>query len=505
VSRGRRLRGHSLVWLGWLLVSAAGCPSSGRTLGEECSSTGDCRDELQCLEGTCTPRCQTHAACGDGYLCDGDGLCNQVFSAIGDACRRELDCGPGQACALDAIDNDGDGVLAATCQADQPGVVTGGACEVDDDCRNHICALGRCTQLCIDDGDCPDLACVTLPRPGANSAPTFQGCLQDSGTLSTSIKMTAAHQEIRVAVPSNAISFAVIAEIDDDSQQVGASSIKSPSGDDLYLSPNEPAEFYENSVRHRHTNSISTIVIPTTPLVEIETGAYLFEIGSFFELGGNGTAIPEVTVIYKLGSAATLKLHLNFLNLTDHPCPEVGDLNAASAQGMGDFRSAYVSELQRIMTNAGINLATTDITYRDIDNRPDLDGLDLDDLADLLRLDDQADGISIFFVRSINPTGILAVAGGNPGPPLLSGSAASGIAVSVDTLCYREWNEIARASAHEIARYLGLFRNLEPDGYSDPIPGGSEPANLMYFSEEPGGTALSAGQKAVLQLYPGLR
>ena len=502
--RGRRIQGHSSVWLGLLLVGVAGCPASGRNLGEPCSSTGDCRDELQCLVGTCTPRCQSHAACGDGYLCDGDGLCNQVISTIGDGCLRELDCGPAQACVLNAIDNNGDGKLAATCQTDQPGIVTGGACDQDSDCRNQICSLGRCTQLCLDDSDCPDLVCVTLPRPGATSSPTFQGCLQGSGTLSTSIKLSAAHQEIRVAVPSNAISFAVLAEVDDDSQLVGASLIRSPSGALLYATPFSPEEFYQNPLRHRPTHSISTILVPNTTTLAAETGAYLFEIGSFFEAGGTGTAIPEVTVVYKLGIGTTLDLRLGFLNLEDHPCHDVEQLDATSAQAMGDFQSVYLAELRRILTSAGITLGS--VTYRDIDNRPDFDGLNLEDLDDLLRLDDEANGISVFFVRSINPTGILAVAGGNPGPPQLSGTAASGIAVSVDTLCYRDWTVIARASAHEIARYLGLFRNVEPDGAPDPIPDSdSTPANLMYFSEESVGTELSDGQRAVLQLHPGLR
>ncbi len=502
MSRGRRRRGHSPVLLGLLLVGAAGCPNPGRGLGEECSSTGDCRDELQCLGETCTPLCQTHSACGDGYLCDGAGICNLVFSAIGDPCRRELDCGPGQACVLDAVDSDSDGVLAATCQDDQPGVVTGGACEQDDDCRNHICALGRCTQLCIDDSDCPDLACATLPRPGPTGAPTFQGCLQGSGTLSTSIEMTAAHQDIQVVVPSNAISFAVVAEIDDDSQRVGASYIESPSGTPLYRTPFGPDEFYDNALRHRPARAISTIVVPNTPALAIETGAYQFSIGSFFEAGA-GTAVPEVTVVYKLGPATTLDLHLNFLNLEDHPCSDVDQLDATSAQEAGDFHTVYLAELRRILASAGITVGR--ITYRDIDNRPDLDGLNLDNLADLLRLDQDSDGISIFFVRSINPTGVVAISGGNPGPPLLAGSAASGIAVSVDTLCYRHWPVIARASAHEIARYLGLFRNVEPDGKPDPIPDSdTATTNLMHFSEESVGTELSDGQRTVLHLHPGL-
>ena len=124
----------------------------------------------------------------------------------------------------------------------------------------------------------------------------------------------------------------------------------------------------------------------------------------------------------------------------------------------------------------------------------------------MLQLTDDPNGVTIYFVRSITPAGVLALAGGNPGPPRMSNTSASGIAVSVDTLCYRDWTVVARATAHEIARYLGLFRNREPDGANDPIPDSdSTPDNLMFFTEDATGTTLSLGQRTVLQYNPVLR
>ena len=115
--------------------------------------------------------------------------------------------------------------------------------------------------------------------------------------------------------------------------------------------------------------------------------------------------------------------------------------------------------------------------------------------------------VSIFFVRSIEPEGNQLLTGGTPGAPL-PGTGASGIAVALDSLCYRDWTVLARQTAHGLARHMGLFRNREPDGvpgHVDPINDSSDGMdNLMHWSEF-GGTELSAGQRDVLKDSPVLR
>ena len=79
---------------------------------------------------------------------------------------------------------------------------------------------------------------------------------------------------------------------------------------------------------------------------------------------------------------------------------------------------------------------------------------------------------------------------------------------AADTLCYRSWTQLARQTAHGIARHMGLFRNREPDDVAthvDPIADSDESLdNLMHWSEF-GGTALSEGQRKILQASPVLR
>ena len=90
-------------------------------------------------------------------------------------------------------------------------------------------------------------------------------------------------------------------------------------------------------------------------------------------------------------------------------------------------------------------------------------------------------------------------------PPGRPGTRASGVAIATDTLCYADWTYLARSTAHEIARGLGLQRSVEPDGYEDQLTGengsGYETTNLMYFSDH-GGSTLSGDQKEILRRNP---
>jgi hypothetical protein len=128
----------------------------------------------------------------------------------------------------------------------------------------------------------------------------------------------------------------------------------------------------------------------------------------------------------------------------------------------------------------------------------------------LLTLGKYADGVNIFFVRTMSPVGIQGFA---PGPgPGLAGTRQSGVVVSADTLCYRSWSNVARLTGHEIARYMGLYRNRElranlEDPIADSPSAEADPAtenNLMFFSEL-GGTSLSRGQIDILLRSPALR
>ena len=109
----------------------------------------------------------------------------------------------------------------------------------------------------------------------------------------------------------------------------------------------------------------------------------------------------------------------------------------------------------------------------------------------------------------MSPAGVQAF-GPNPGPAGLASTPdvgiQSGVIISVDSLCYESWAELARLTTHELARYMGLYNNVEFDGHVDPIGDSDQSSsNLMYFSEVGGGTSLSTNQVKILGRSPVLR
>ncbi|HEV7555973.1 MAG TPA: hypothetical protein VGO00_10980, partial [Kofleriaceae bacterium] len=176
-------------------------------------------------------------------------------------------------------------------------------------------------------------------------------------------------------------------------------------------------------------------------------------------------------------------------------------LNAQTAQTLAGFQTDYLSELRGIFVPAGITIEAA--SYEDIAGHDVLMSPEPGDLGNLLALGTHTAGINVYFVRSILPAGVQAF-GPNPGPAGIAGSRQSGIAIGVDTLCYRSWGQVARLTAHEIARYMGLYHNVELNTsnhptWRDPIDDSTDSSvNLMYFSES-GGTDLSPGQDEVLQ------
>ncbi len=504
-----------------------GCPGGDGYIGESCDGHGSCARRLQCVHGVCVPRCQRATDCGDGYACDAEGLCVEATGRSGDACTSEVDCEAGLSCQLDPTIDD-TGRLRASCAPHNPGRPAGSECNTDLDCRNGTCALGRCVDLCAETRDCgAGLACMSIPRveDPANGA-LFDGCLPASGTLVWDIPVQAPSAEILIPIPDAARSATVVMRVDDVAQRVGAERVFSPSDPESspsYEKPCEPApqgcsdvqaadELFAQRLRHLPAAGQSVLQIPTSSAVPLEAGAYRMRVSSFRSNGSQGSAIPHVTVVTKMDDALTLDLHFYFLDLADHPCRDgeqlgAQDLDATRAKTATLFQEKFVGTLRTILAGGGLELGQT--TYEDVDNHPELDGLALGDAGALLSLGAHSVGLNVFFVRTLSPVGLQAF-GPNPGPAGLAGTRQSGIVVGIDTLCYRTWSELARLTAHEAARYMGLFHNVELEveqhpTWRDPIDDSDDASsNLMFFSEH-GGRDLSPGQREILTKSPVLR
>lgn len=453
--------------------------------------------------------CELDRDCDDGFHCDADHQCVPVISEIGQPCSREGDCGPGQTCSLTTVDTDGDGVadaLAPTCQEQSVGLGTGAMCVEDASCATGVCAIGRCVELCAQTTDCPSgTACVGIPRIAVRAAPLFDGCLQAAGTLETAIAVDAVRSLVSIPVPANALSFTIVADVGRTDQAVGTVKLTSPSGELLYQRPaaTDEVTFWTQPVRYAPDLQISSMLVPNSSAVKLAAGAYEAEIASFLPGGGVGTLVPDVKVVYRLGTAGhILDVNLYFLDLAGHPCPGA-DMSAALAANSPLIQDQFLPAWRGAFAQAG--LALGDITYHDVTGRPDLDSLQPAELPDLFALSDSdVPALNVFVVRSLDPLGVQALSGGSPGP-LDHGTMHSGVVITADALCLASWFNLGRVTAHEAAHYLGLYHNVELDGHVDPLSTTDQGVdNLMYFGAG-GGTQLTAEQQDILTRSPILR
>jgi hypothetical protein len=282
--------------------------------------------------------------------------------------------------------------------------------------------------------------------------------------------------------------------------------VSSPTKATLYDYRDDP---YVDPVRHQPALGQSVLAMPSTPDAPLVAGAYTLAIRSLkppFAIDSIGTASPEVTAVVKLDASVILDLHFYFLDLDDHPCAaafgSAGTLTAASATSTF-FQNDFLGKMRQVFAHGGVALGT--MSYEDLRDHPDLDGLDVANAPALLALGAHDVGINVFFVRSLSPVGLQAF-GPNPGPAGIGKTAQSGVIVAVDSLCYASWTALARMTAHEIARYMGLYNNVELDAsHLDPIGDSDESsANLMFYSGF-GGEELSPGQRDILSRSAVLR
>ncbi|MDB4954237.1 MAG: hypothetical protein JWO36_1806 [Myxococcales bacterium] len=505
----------SLALLAGLVLAVAGCPGGGAAIGERCSDNGDCASSLQCVANVCASRCQRAPECGDGYACDKDGFCVTATGQPGDSCASEVECAAGLACELEGSNVTDNGLLRASCVVENAGRPAGAECDKDGQCRNGTCALGHCADLCADTRDCgAGTSCTVIPRIETTifpNTPKFSGCLLSHGSLRWPIPIRSTSQTVLLPVPDSARGVSLTFTVDDPNQLVGVTEMYGPTNgtarlvdaDEDYRTQGD--HYYISPVRHRLDFGQSVLAMPSSPSTPLESGAYQMTVASKRLPYASGTATPSATAVIKLDSSVSLDLHFYFLNFDDHPCSDSfgTKLDAQIAQTAAFFQRDFIGSLRTLFTHNGIVLGT--VTYEDLRDHPELDSLDVANTPSLLALGAHDVGINVFFVRSLTPVGLQAI-GPNPGPAGVGGTRQSGIVVGLDTLCYRSWSQLARLSAHELARYMGLYDNVEVDGtHVDPIMDSDlSSGNLMFYSEFGGGD-LSADQRNILSRSPVLR
>jgi hypothetical protein len=513
-----------------------GCPSGTCTAYggyevclRDCSVTADCgRADYQCFQGTCRPNCAIDDDCGPGFICP-DGTCQEKpGTPIGGDCVVNEDCAS-QVClnkkCVQACDRDSVCPSAQTCYINPVGqtkplpttqllpiciakrgtAAPGTACTADKDCDRGSCSLGLCTEMCTTNSDCRSgtTCAVNVALVDNRSGPTFKGCLPQKALIEID------NPKGNVPLPSTGQTFSIYTFVDpfDFDLAVGVTMLTDPAGAMIYTQPASDTEFYALPVRYLPTEASSTMLVPNSPRVTLMAGLYKFTFAS------SASAVPTSRVYMKLGdgppSTGSAPLNLYYTDLT-------GACQAMTfTQLKNGAISSTINRLQTIFQQAGITVSKTNFidvsasvsnslrvaTANGTAMLPDLDML----LQNATAGPGLTAGLDVVLVRTItdpmgNQSGVLGIAGGIPSNPVL-GTAHSGVAVSVETLCFGGSPVFASTIAHEVSHSLGLFHNIEQDAsvhdpLTDTLTDGKN--NLMYWLED-SGEHLSAQQGQVIR------
>jgi hypothetical protein len=500
-----------------VLVQGDGCPAGAAcTAVNEASAVcmalcggirGPCRDGYVCApsgrDSVCQARCVNDRSCRPGFGCNKlTGVCEVGLrepGPIGAPCLQDSQCLSGT-CMTETATNGAwsGGYCVRACSAteeDQPCPGNDGVCAVapqSDGSRYHLC-LGSCTTSV----DCrPEYFCsahagtstadalgVCLPRceklgcgagficdkavgacvvDATSSAPVVERINLGQTLLS---RRGADFKTFSVAVPSDAVSFTMIASALNPDVTVALIQVTTPGGQVVFDYFDPTASAFRGPVA-LYVGQPMAALYPNSPRLTLVPGSYQLV------LAADSSALSEakVDVLIKKQSGVlqggTLPVGLWFTR-QQH-------LTAQTARTDTRFQDA-LTQLTQIYAGVGIQLGP--FTYTDLTG-PDAEALaviqDSVQLGQLFSHASSSDGraLNFFFIDQFNlegGTGVIGVSGGLPGPPGVPGLPRGGVAVALSLLIGRS-DMLAETMAHEGGHYLGLFHTTERTGQTfDPL------------------------------------
>ena len=252
------------------------------------------------------------------------------------------------------------------------------------------------------------------------------------------------------------------------------------------------------------TEAVTATLAPNTPEVELTGGEWTFRFAGVSLQGFAAHGPVEVYALLKRGPAhmaqGVLPLHFYFTGSRGW--------TAEAAPDSADFGRA-LDHMATLYAEIGVTVVP--MTYQDID--PSFREITMDyygqspELHELYSQSVHDDGVNLFFVDSLGPPGspIGGIAGGIPGPNLISGTSRSGVVINA--AMDFDPKGVGHVMAHETGHFLGLFHTSEITmggaGINDPLDdtpeGRAGVSNLMFPTAGSNDASLTEDQGFVIR------
>lgn len=295
-----------------------------------------------------------------------------------------------------------------------------------------------------------------------------------------------------VEAPEGTVSITIIAD-GGDTSDMDISGIMDPYG--LRIVTDGLSDPIGKNLSQGYGQSTVAFTFPHSDSYSLKPGVWSFNITHYASPDGGPRDVSVYTIVKdKMGEELDVNVWIVAI-------PDYSGENDASLRKM-------LSEFDRLIKTAGVSLGDIKInvlsgpdaerlTILDINTDANFNGQP-DDLDELFKFSSQVDNdyLNLFLVRSMGAS-VIGYAGGIPGPPLLQGTAHSGVAIStfggLSTMSQADLVLQGATMAHEVGHYLGLFHTTEKSGNGfDPLSDTPECDRGVYDTDGDG--AVSAAE-----------